>query len=230
MNRSLSLLLALATAAPALAQTPKMGGPMKHIAVQLHGNQLECHVDPLVPMPRLQSYAETYSGAAAVLNGTFYNAQYGWMIEGVWSAPPGASLWIECLTHSPTFEAYLAKTFVPIFGTQASHASILWNGTMLHNWYTTTQPNGLFTASYRIYFGDANAVPLPDFLPGEVVLEWFAGCPADCENDADLDIFDYLCFLDAFSSQDPYADFENDADWDLFDFLAFQNAFAQGCP
>ncbi len=58
----------------------------------------------------------------------------------------------------------------------------------------------------------------------------FPGAPGnpDCEGDLDLDIFDYLCFLGKFSTQDPYADFEGDGDWDLFDFLAFQDAYA-GC-
>lgn len=56
-----------------------------------------------------------------------------------------------------------------------------------------------------------------------------AACKPDCEQDGDLDIFDYLCFLGKFSNQDPYADFEGDGDWDIFDFLAFQGAFSLGC-
>lgn len=54
-------------------------------------------------------------------------------------------------------------------------------------------------------------------------------CRADCEDDGDLDIFDYLCFLNRFVDKDPYADFEGDGDWDIFDFLAFQGAFSLGC-
>ena len=54
-------------------------------------------------------------------------------------------------------------------------------------------------------------------------------CYADCEGDGDLDIFDYLCFLNEFTNQTAYADCENDGDWDLFDYLCFQGLFANGC-
>ena len=58
-------------------------------------------------------------------------------------------------------------------------------------------------------------------------------CPAcipDCDADGDLDVFDYLCFLDRFAARDPRADLEHDGDWDAFDLLAFQGLFARGCP
>ncbi len=55
------------------------------------------------------------------------------------------------------------------------------------------------------------------------------GCRADCEQDNDLDVFDYLCFLNYFSVQHPYANFDGDCDFDIFDFLAFQGSFASGC-
>ncbi len=54
-------------------------------------------------------------------------------------------------------------------------------------------------------------------------------CKPDCEQDGDLDVFDFLCFQNAFAANLPYADWEEDGDWDVFDFLAFQNSFAAGC-
>ena len=54
-------------------------------------------------------------------------------------------------------------------------------------------------------------------------------CVPDCERDCDLDVFDYLCFLDRFVNQSKYCDFERDGDLDIFDFLAFQNEFVEGC-
>ena len=54
-------------------------------------------------------------------------------------------------------------------------------------------------------------------------------CYADCEEDGDKDVFDFLCFQSRFAAQDPYADCEHDGDWDVFDFLCFQSAFA-ACP
>jgi len=55
-------------------------------------------------------------------------------------------------------------------------------------------------------------------------------CYADCTGEGSLDIFDFLCFQDAFASADPYADCDNNTVFDIFDFLCFQDAFATGCP
>jgi hypothetical protein len=62
-------------------------------------------------------------------------------------------------------------------------------------------------------------------------------CYADCDQSTGagvLDIFDFLCFQNAFVNSDPYA---CDCDvttgplvCDIFDFLCFQNAFVGGCP
>jgi hypothetical protein len=62
-------------------------------------------------------------------------------------------------------------------------------------------------------------------------------CYPDCDTSTGpgvLDIFDFLCFQDAFTRNDPYA---CDCDTtsgpgvcDVFDFLCFQDAFVTGCP
>jgi hypothetical protein len=59
-------------------------------------------------------------------------------------------------------------------------------------------------------------------------------CYADCDGSAVLDIFDFLCFGNRFSSLDQYAcncDRTTGPDTcDIFDFLCFGNAFSVGCP
>lgn len=58
-------------------------------------------------------------------------------------------------------------------------------------------------------------------------------CAADCTGDGELDVFDFLCFQDAFVLGDAYADFDistGRGTLDIFDFLAFQNEFVGGCP
>jgi hypothetical protein len=45
-----------------------------------------------------------------------------------------------------------------------------------------------------------------------------------------LDVFDFLCFQDAFVAMDPYADCDGNTVFDVFDFLCFQDAFVVGCP
>ena len=62
-------------------------------------------------------------------------------------------------------------------------------------------------------------------------------CYADCDRSTGagvLDIFDFLCFQNAFVSQREYAcDCDTSSGHgvcDLFDFLCFQGAFVGGCP
>jgi hypothetical protein len=57
-----------------------------------------------------------------------------------------------------------------------------------------------------------------------------SGCYADCDGTGVLDVFDFLCFQDAFVSGDPYADCTGEGTLDVFDFLCFQDAFVTGCP
>ena len=57
-----------------------------------------------------------------------------------------------------------------------------------------------------------------------------APCPADCDGSGSLDVFDFLCFQNAFAAGDPSADCDADGSLSLFDFLCFQNAFDAGCP
>lgn len=55
-------------------------------------------------------------------------------------------------------------------------------------------------------------------------------CYADCDGSGALDLFDYLCFVNAFNQGIPQADCDINGVLDLFDFLCFVNAFNAGCP
>ena len=54
-------------------------------------------------------------------------------------------------------------------------------------------------------------------------------CPADCDSDGELTIFDFLCFQNAFSSGDTHADCDGDGEVTAADFTCFQTAFMAGC-
>jgi hypothetical protein len=54
-------------------------------------------------------------------------------------------------------------------------------------------------------------------------------CAADFNRDGSVDFFDYLDFVDAFSSGSVSADFNSDGSIDFFDYLDFVDAFSQGC-
>jgi len=66
-----------------------------------------------------------------------------------------------------------------------------------------------------------------------VISRWpCEACYPDCDQSTGpsvLDIFDFLCFQDAFVTMDPYADCDNNTTFDIFDFLCFQDAFVAGC-
>ncbi|MFG0286271.1 MAG: hypothetical protein ACF8R7_17805 [Phycisphaerales bacterium JB039] len=64
----------------------------------------------------------------------------------------------------------------------------------------------------------------------DVLIEPDAACYADCDASGDLDVFDFLCFQNAFAAGEAYADCDASGDLDIFDFLCFQNAMTTGCP
>jgi hypothetical protein len=61
------------------------------------------------------------------------------------------------------------------------------------------------------------------------VLDPILDCPADCDGDGALDLFDFLCFVNRFNTADPAADCDGDGEHSLFDFLCFVNLFNLGC-
>ena len=68
------------------------------------------------------------------------------------------------------------------------------------------------------------------YSTGEIRGQVVNSCYADCDGSGALDIFDFLCFQNAFSAGDPEADCDGSGDLNFFDFLCFQNEFSVGCP
>ena len=56
-----------------------------------------------------------------------------------------------------------------------------------------------------------------------------SNCAADFNNDATVDLFDYLDFVAAFAANQSIADFNDDTVIDFFDYLDFIQAFSAGC-
>lgn len=139
----------------------------------------------------------------AVLNGTQYSRRLGWddanrigntdpsllinnLIQATYGA--GASLWIDCLTKSTGLESYLAvgsngmgspNSYSGIFGTAGSSTKWQWDGMMDHNTYAVglddiTAPGQLFSATYKVYVGDAlgNEILNPDFSSASTLETW----------------------------------------------------------
>ena len=56
------------------------------------------------------------------------------------------------------------------------------------------------------------------------------GCPADCDQDGELTVLDFVCFQGLFLSGDDAADMNGDGILNILDFVAYQAAFKAGCP
>jgi hypothetical protein len=99
--------------------------------------------------------------------------------------------------------------------------SFLWDGTS-----PSTLPSGIARHVNYIFNGNPSSFNNRFQVEGTPV----GGCYADCDGNSVLDVFDFLCFQDAFVGMDPYADCDGNTTFDVFDFLCFQDEFVMGCP
>ena len=107
----------------------------------------------------------------------------------------GANIWIEVTSQSPQLKSYQAvgqygvnaddsqnvdpavHGYSGIFGTNGSLARWKWDGVMDHNAYAValsdiTSSNQLFSATYRIYIGDANGTDLAPAAAISTTWQW----------------------------------------------------------
>lgn len=229
-TRTISSVFVLASTTAVFAQTPQMGGPMKHLMVGLDGTQVMAmnpHAEPM----ELRNYGDVYAGAASVLDGTAYNGQYGWMAMAGLSLPAGSSLWIELEDATNGVMVYRGGTFKPLHGTDGSTMAFEWDGRMLHNWWAVSDV-GSYQADMVVYLGDSAGAPIDGYEPARTTLRWVyrPECTGDFNADGATDIFDFLAYQNAFDAGDTIADLDGDGEFTIFDFLAFQNAFDTGCP
>lgn len=120
------------------------------------------------------------------------------------------------------------------FSDGRAHIYLNRNGTLDTNPTWTYDASEVGTA---LAFGDLNNDGRPDLALGysgdTCVRIFFAptpACPADLNNDGNLDFFDVSAFLSAFTAQNPIADFTYDGLFNFFDVSAFLSAFSAGCP
>ncbi|MEO0511432.1 MAG: hypothetical protein AAF108_00850 [Planctomycetota bacterium] len=150
-----------------------LGGPMKHLLISQAGQSLAFSFETPVdgPLELTQAPLNEFTGAASVLNGTGYNAQFGWLASGFFSLPVGSGVFVRTLEQSEGLSAYDAFTFQPILGTDGSDEVWQWSGAMTHNWYTASSP-GVYAASYEVFVGDALGQPLDGWDSALVDLSW----------------------------------------------------------
>ncbi|HRX85679.1 MAG TPA: hypothetical protein P5572_11740, partial [Phycisphaerae bacterium] len=101
--------VALLAASTVRAAEPQLGGAMKHIFITLYSpTQTLYHYiqDGADEYVHLYDYGDTYTGDAAVLNGTHYAARYGWLADGNWNVPAGRGIFTRCVDHTPGLSVY----------------------------------------------------------------------------------------------------------------------------
>lgn len=216
----------------ALAVSPQMGGSMKHVFITLGDDAVSVSLEG-DPSERLwlQDYGQVYAPPADVLDGSGYNAQYGWLAGGFVSPPPGAGIWIERVEQTEGLRTYQALTFVPIFGTEGTPFRWQWDGTMTHNWYAVDEC-GKYEATYDVYVGDAMGEPVAGFLAARVTLRWQflrEDEIGDMDTDGVVTFADFAAFQACFTGSGPHEmatgcgcfDFDGDEDVDLDDNQVF---------
>ncbi len=112
------------------------------------------------------------------------------------------------------------------------------------NWYTIDGGGATFLTSGAYSLGGTAGQPDAGFMSGgdfELGGGFWYGvieipCYPNCDNSTTppiLNVLDFACFLNAFSSGDTYANCDNSTTppvLNVLDFSCFINAFAAGCP
>jgi hypothetical protein len=176
--------------------SPPLGGPMSHVLVTVFEGEFVIGFEsPQLNPVELQGPGEGYAGAAGVLNGAWFNAQYGWLPSGFWAPPPGAELWVRLVDQTPGLRCHIGRPygpyaqFDPILTTDGSEPRFVWDGGMLHNYYAV-DTLGPFETTYEVYFGDAHGDEIPGAAtPGLVTLAFEFG-HADVDGDGAVDVDD----------------------------------------
>jgi hypothetical protein len=133
------------------------------------------------PVLRPLDNGQTFDPAAVyynALNGKAYNYQYGWApADGLGSLiPTGNKIWIEVLSQTAGLKTYdRNNNSVPIFGTDGAPNIWKFNEmmSMSHNYYTVTPGIGEWSATYKVYIGDATTgAALAGYVSQTVDLTW----------------------------------------------------------
>lgn len=180
---TLSTIVLACVACAAHADTfPQSPGEMKHALIAFDGTNIELSIADIGPTPPLEmrNFGEHYTAPADVLDGKWYNDQYGFLANGTFSPPTGAAFYIELTSPVAGLEAYAGgmrpmrpqHTYAPIFGTDGSPMFTQWNGMMTHHWFATATP-GPYEATFRVYIGDAQTgAPLSGFGSDTMTFSW----------------------------------------------------------
>jgi len=186
MSRTFSLAVlsvVLVVTAHAQAQVwPQTIGPMNHALINLNGaNEIELDLETPAPL-EMYNFGESHNNPADVLDGKFYNDQYGWLANGAFAPPVDGGIWVRLVDATPGLEFYAGgmrpmkanHSYAPLFGTDGSSDIWQWGGTMTHHW-VTAPVLGDYAATFEVYVGDGvTGTPLAGYTADQITLNWTA--------------------------------------------------------
>jgi hypothetical protein len=147
---------------------------MSHLLVAVFGQTVYLSLESPDMGTVVMQDGAGFGGPASVLNGTGYNAQFGWLANGFISLPPGAGMFVRTAASSPWMAVYAESGFAPILGTGGSSPLWQWNGTMVHNWYAT-RVHGEHSVTHEVFVGDQLGRPLDGWTAGTIDLRFAFG-------------------------------------------------------
>ncbi len=196
------LLLSFCAAVPAFAATPPMppwtngdGNPanngMKHALVSPPDSSgaLSVHqqVPPATPVTMMSGHGVDFDPLFDVLEGRYFNSQYGWLPEGILVPPTGSGVWIKRtgliapagatlkVYEGGTGGAMSSWTMNEIYA--ADGDAWLWDRVMQHDLYVADLP-GAYGMSFEVYLGDATTgLPTAGYTPGTTTFEFIVPVP-----------------------------------------------------
>jgi hypothetical protein len=162
---------------------PDISGGMVHVMIGVHEGMIHAHAE-IVPGGRVELFrfpGESYSGAAAVLDETWYSSRYGWMADGFIALGAGEGIWIENIARDEGLGVYEGgmrsmrhmHPYDAIFGTDGSDPGDAWSGVMRHDWFAATG-FGEYDATFRITVRDARGATVDSYGSAEVTLRFVA--------------------------------------------------------
>jgi len=195
---SVAFLTAVGVAVPGFAVTPRMPpmtngdgnvahDGMKHANVSLVNSTLSIHVNdpPPSPVTMMTGFGVDYTpDKFNVLEDVYFNAQHGWLPEGIYSPPAGAGIWIKRVAATQpvgsAFHVYeggngtegmAAWTMNEIY----DHDGFLWqwDGAMQHDYFTADR-TGDYSMTFEVFVGDSSAAPLTGYPPETTTFQFRA--------------------------------------------------------
>jgi hypothetical protein len=153
---------------------PNLGGPMSHVLVSVYQQAVYLTLESPDMDTVVMQDGHGFTGPASILNGSGYNAQFGWLSNGFIALPPGAGMFVRTVGGSPWVDVYSQWGFDPVLGTRGSDPVWQWNGTMVHNWYAT-RVHGEHTVTHEVFVGDQFGRPLDGWTSGTIDLRFLYG-------------------------------------------------------